>query len=161
MRSLATNLALALLATCTGCTEPPGMSALPHSDDSLVLRTDFSDDRAWASVRASIVAPVGLFRANVTFVDDRRYEGLTIERLLQLAPEDSGPTFVFLVDRETLTHPEHPVLVVDLFDERGRFFRVIPSQMWGVENNLSLANMDWDDFADNVDADGVFRNFPR
>jgi hypothetical protein len=27
----------------------------------------------------------------------------------------------------------------------------------GVENNLSLANMDFDEFADAVDADGVFR----
>jgi uncharacterized protein DUF6924 len=31
--------------------------------------------------------------------------------------------------------------------------------MWGVENNLSLANMDFEEFADSVDADGVFRGF--
>jgi hypothetical protein len=31
--------------------------------------------------------------------------------------------------------------------------------MWGVENNLSLANMDWEDFAATVDEDGVFRGF--
>jgi hypothetical protein len=29
-----------------------------------------------------------------------------------------------------------------------------------VENNLSLANMDFHEFADNVGADGVFRGFP-
>jgi len=28
-----------------------------------------------------------------------------------------------------------------------------------VENNLSLANMDFEEFADSVDADGVFRGF--
>jgi hypothetical protein len=31
--------------------------------------------------------------------------------------------------------------------------------MWGVGNNLSLANMDFHEFADNADPDGVFRGF--
>jgi hypothetical protein len=31
--------------------------------------------------------------------------------------------------------------------------------MWSVENNLSLANMDFDEFADAVDAAGIFRGF--
>jgi hypothetical protein len=38
-------------------------------------------------------------------------------------------------------------------------FRCIPAEMWGVENNLNIANMDWEDFADEVDADGIFRGF--
>jgi hypothetical protein len=58
-----------------------------------------------------------------------------------------------------MTDPEHPVLVVDLYSEPGRSFRVVPSEMWGVENNLSLANMDFEEFADAVDRDGVFRGF--
>jgi hypothetical protein len=33
--------------------------------------------------------------------------------------------------------------------------------MWSVENNLSLSNLDYDDFANSVDAFGVFRGFPR
>jgi hypothetical protein len=33
--------------------------------------------------------------------------------------------------------------------------------MWGVENNLSIANMDYSEFADEVDPDGVFRGFPK
>jgi uncharacterized protein DUF6924 len=32
--------------------------------------------------------------------------------------------------------------------------------MWSVENNLSIANMDFDEFADAVDQDGVYRRFP-
>jgi hypothetical protein len=31
--------------------------------------------------------------------------------------------------------------------------------MWGIENNLSTANMDFAEFADEVDDDGVFRGF--
>jgi hypothetical protein len=33
--------------------------------------------------------------------------------------------------------------------------------MWGVENNLSIANMDFEEFADAVGPDGIFRGFPQ
>jgi len=69
-------------------------------------------------------------------------------------------TFVFIVDHIALTHPDHPIQVVDLYTEPGRVFRVIPSEMWAVQNNLSIANMDFEDFADAVDQDGIFRGFP-
>jgi hypothetical protein len=36
---------------------------------------------------------------------------------------------------------------------------VIAPQLWAVENNLNLSNLDWEDFADAVDDDGVFRGF--
>ena len=136
------------------------MKKLPNSEDSLVLRTDFSDDSAWASICAAIRQPVGESRAYVDFVSDPAYDGLTAERLAALAPEDHDRTFAFVVDRVALEHPEHPILVVDLYDEPGRTFRVIPSQVWSVENNLSIANMDFEEFAEAVDGDGVFRGFP-
>ena len=139
------------------------MKPLPETDDSsLVLRTAFSDDTTWSDVRSAIVTPVGDLDLLplVEFVDDRQYDGLSIEGLLKLVPDGSAHTLVFLVDHETLTHPDHPVLVVDLFEQSGRSFRVIPSWMWAVENNLSIANMDWEDFADYTDEDGVFRGFP-
>jgi hypothetical protein len=75
-------------------------------------------------------------------------------------PPDSQRPFVFLVDSEAVSQPDHAVLVVDLSEEPGRTFRVIPSEAWGVENNLRLANMDFADFADAVDDSGVFRGFP-
>jgi hypothetical protein len=37
--------------------------------------------------------------------------------------------------------------------------RVIPSQMWCMQANLSMANLDWEDFANSVDDDGIFRGF--
>lgn len=133
---------------------------LPKTEESLVLRTDFSNDTAWEMVCAAIRAPVtwrGLqFQAYVECVSDRAFEGVTPE---QLASIQTDYSFVFLVDSTTITHPEHPILVVDLFEEPGRAFRVIPSEAWGVENNLSIANMDFIDFVDTVDDDGVFRGF--
>jgi hypothetical protein len=36
----------------------------------------------------------------------------------------------------------------------------IPSEIQSIENNLSLANMDFEEFAESADKDGIFRGFP-
>jgi hypothetical protein len=41
----------------------------------------------------------------------------------------------------------------------GQTFRVVPTAVWAVENNLSLANLGWEDFVRHLDGDGVFRGF--
>lgn len=41
--------------------------------------------------------------------------------------------------------------------ERLRTFRVVPHEVWSVENNLSIASMDFDGFLGAVDEDGVVR----
>jgi Domain of unknown function (DUF6924) len=137
------------------------VKTLPKTENSLMLRTDFADDAAWAALCEAVQEPSEEgFKAIVDCVNDPAYEGLTVEQLVALAPKDGERSFAFLADRTTFTNPERPVLVVDLDDEPGRTFRVIPREMWGVENNLSIANMDYSEFADSVDPDGVFRGFP-
>src|SRR5688500_3553675 len=135
------------------------MKKIPNSEDSLVLRTDFSDDLAWERLCANIQKPLGEFQAYVNFLSDPEYEGITVEELIKIVPENSNHTCIFIVDKVAISHPEHPILVVDLYEEPGRAFRVIPSQMCSVENNLSIANMDFYEFADDVDEDGIFRDF--
>jgi hypothetical protein len=55
---------------------------------------------------------------------------------------------------------DHLVLVVDLLGSDVRHpFRSVPSELWGVDNNLNIANMDWEEFANSVDESGVFRGF--
>jgi hypothetical protein len=54
------------------------------------------------------------------------------------------------------------MLVIELHEEPGRTFRAIPFQSQSIErNNLSIARMDFSDFADAVDIEGVFRGFPE
>ncbi len=138
------------------------MKALPKTEHSLLLRTGFSDDSAWEAVCAAVQAPnADGFQAYVDCISDPSYTGLTVEQLLALAPQGGDRSFAFIVDQFTLTNSERPVLVVDLYDEPGRSFRVLPREMWSGENNLSLANMDFDEFANSVDPDGVFRGFPE
>ena len=136
------------------------MKPLPATNRSLVLRTDFSDDATWQRICDAIQQPAGEFQADVECVSDPAFDGVSKEQLVT-AGSDSYRTFVCVVDRMTITHPEHLVLIVSLASEPGRHFRTPPALMWGVENNLSLGNLDFADFADNVDADGVFRGFPE
>ena len=136
------------------------MKPLPETENSPVLRTDFSDDAAWESLCSAIQQPVGEFRAYVDCISDPAFERITVEQLVSTASQSPYRSFLFVVDQMALKHHDSPILVVDLADEPGRTFRVIPREMWGVENNLSLANMDFVDFAECVDNDGIFRSFP-
>jgi tetratricopeptide (TPR) repeat protein len=128
-------------------------------ENSLVLRTDFSNESAWKAVCAAIQDLDAEFSANVNFVSEQKYDGLETDKLLPLLSGMSPQSFAFIVDNIALTNPEHAILVVDLKDKPGQTFRVIPSALWEVENNLSIANMDFEEFASAVGKDGIFRGF--
>ena len=135
------------------------MKQLPETENPLVLRADFSDQAAWGRICAAIREPVGDFHAYVEFVDDVAYRGMTKGQLLRLVPQNYEHSFIILVDRTAISPSEFPLLIVDLYEEPEREFRAIPSQIQGIENNLSISNMDFEEFADSVDEDGVFRGF--
>ena len=139
------------------------MKPLPHTENPLVLRTDFSNQMTWEKICTEIQKPVGMFRfrANVEFLDDTEYAGLTKELVLERITKNYNHTYIFIVDRTTISHPDHPLVVMDLYDGSGHEFRAIPSQIQGIENNLSIANMDFEEFAEAVDEEGVFRGFPQ
>jgi hypothetical protein len=143
----------------TSICETASVLTLPATPARLVLRTDFSDDRAWDAVCAASAAesPDG-FMANLSFVSDPAFAGLTIDQVAAL-PGEGERGLLFIVDSVTITDPEMPIVAVDLHAEPGRWFRVVPAQMWGVENNVAW-NMFFREFADAADADGVFRGFP-
>lgn len=134
------------------------MSKLPATEESILVRTDFSDEPAWQALCREIEEPVGDFRAYVTYVSDPAFAGAAIERLINAGIE-SGRSFLLVADREALQDPEHRVMAVDLGEEAGRSFRFVPSVAWSVENNLSLANMDFGEFLEAAGDDGVFRGF--
>ncbi len=132
---------------------------IPETETSVVLRTDYSDATRWEAICEAIRRPVGEFRAYVEFLSDPAYEGLTPEQVRGLVPKGSARTFIFIVDREALAHPDQTILVMDLADQPGRTFRVVPASMWSVENNLSISNMGFEEFADATDEHGIYRGF--
>lgn len=141
------------------------MKLLPKTSDPQVVRTDFEHQEAWEAICNLIRAPVhefgNAFYAYVYFLDDAEFQGLSVPDLLTCLPDDYGHFFLFVVDAIAITTPEHPILAVDLGDQRGRSFRAIPSTVQSIQNNLSLANMDFFEFAESADKDGIFRGFPE
>lgn len=103
------------------------------------------------------------FLANVTLVNDPVFDGLSVEGLKARSIGDVSVSFI--ADKTTLTNTEHPILavwVLPIFDDDRtdpRPFRVVAAELCAVENNINLANMDWEDFTRAVGDDGVFRGF--
>jgi hypothetical protein len=139
------------------------MKQIPETENPLVLRTDFSSQATWERICEIIQKPVGVFRfrANVEILNVVEYADITKDQLLELFPKDYSHSFIIVVDRTAISLPDHPLLIVDLYERSGHEFRAVPSQIQGIENNLSIANMDFEEFAESVDESGVFRGFPE
>lgn len=131
---------------------------LPSSDVTPLIRTDFRDNERWKRVVAAAVqeSPEG-FCAKLHIVDDRSFEGASPSRIIQLA-EETDHVLLILADDRTMDDPEMPLLCIDPIPPGGRL-RAVPEHLWGIENNVSLANMDFSEFAEAADPDGVFRGF--
>ncbi|WP_371660243.1 hypothetical protein [Streptomyces sp. NBC_00280] len=133
---------------------------LPCTSSTLVLRTDFAADAAWESLTRALDTPSeDGFLPYVELVADPRFTGVTAEEALGRLPAGYEHPILILADATALASEEFPLLVVDLREEHGRCLRVVARELWGIENNLSIANMDFRDFAEAVDADGVHRGF--
>lgn len=141
------------------------MKKLPRTDDTLLVRTDFSDQAAWQALHAVITTPnEDEFVANLSIVDDPEYGDLSTEQIIALAPA-AEYSLLIVADKTAITTPEMQLLAVfhEEFDDGtppvdGRL-RVTAQELWSIENNIGQVNMDWDEFADAADDDGVFRGF--
>lgn len=137
------------------------MPTLPTpSYGSLLVRTDFTSDAAWQQLSDEAQREnEDAFQAHFDAISDPEFDHASWESVKAACPDDDdGASVLFIADSTTLTSPEHPILVVDLVENRAPF-RCIPGELWSVENNLNIANMDWEEFADAADEDGVFRGF--
>jgi hypothetical protein len=135
------------------------MSILPELYGSLLIRTDFSDDDVWEMVCAASVTPSPEgFDAHLLFISNPAFADLTVEQVMAL-PGARHYNALYIVDQVTISDREMPILAVDLNLEPGRSLRVIPAQMQSIENNLEADNMNFSQFADAADPDGVFRGF--
>jgi hypothetical protein len=147
-----------------------------------VIRTCFSDDQTWGLIKKQVIAPQrdplsGMdFTANVRFVEDPSLANLSSHELVRSLPADYPGYVAVVVDAESIQENEHSLLIVGFapqgdapenFERKPnqvplediRTFRAIPSTIQSIENNLSIANMDFDDFRKAVGVDGVFRGF--
>ena len=150
---------------CSGRAYAP-VVILPTSPDLglLLVRTDYSDDEAWHAALSAATAVYAMddferMGALLQPVESSDLSNLTPEELVALA-RHGYISLIAVADAQTMR--DQTVLFVD-FNERmgqvGRTFRSIPSEVEPIVANLSLANMDFAEFADNTDPDGTFRGF--
>ena len=114
-------------------------------------------DVQWAAVVAATQSPALPFLAKIEFVAKPEFAGKTVDEALALLPKDYPYSFVFLADERALEEEGFPCYCVDLLDERRPRIRVDAKHLASVENNLTMANMDFAEFAEAAKAKGVFR----
>ena len=131
--------------------------SIPTSENALLIRTDFSDQRAWDRLIGAAREPGDIFMFNMEVVDDGANTGMTVEQLMAALPEGYPHSFMVVADTVAISQPDHPLLVVDLLEERGRQFRAVAAVISQIDSNLSIANMGFEEFAGLVDDGGVFR----
>lgn len=130
-------------------------------ESTLLVRTWFGNEEAWDALLAVVHTPsADGFLATVSVVDDQVHSDAQLRTLTALLPRHDEYSLVLAADERAMTEPEKPLLAI-LADgtQPPRTLRIVGSELWGIENNLRLANMEWDSFADAAEADGIFRGF--
>ena len=134
------------------------MTEIPQAGDAPLIRTDFSDGAAWERLVAATQKPSpDDFLPCLQIIDDARFDGASANQI-GINARGTNHAVVFIADEVTMGKEDLCVLCLNVSTPEQRF-RVIPSELWAVENNLTLGNMDFEEFADAAGADGVFRGF--
>jgi hypothetical protein len=126
-----------------------------------IIRSDFSNEVIWKKVCDEIKKPAKKYGpvAYVQRISNKKYDRITKEKLLANLPSNYLETFVFVFDSVSVNNQEHPLLCVELFEKKYRSFYIKPSDLWIAENNLSIANMDFEEFLESVDSSNIFKGF--
>jgi hypothetical protein len=130
----------------------------------LFVRTDYSDNLAWQAALSAATAVYDMddferVGALLRPVESPALSNLMPEELIALARE-GYLSQIAVADPQTMR--DQTVLFVDfneLNGQVGRTFRSIPPEVEPIVANLSLANMDFAEFADNTNPDGIFCGF--
>jgi hypothetical protein len=126
-------------------------------NESLVFRTDFTDDEAWRAVVDLLIQAQAEFDTRTHIVDDRAFDGASPEEVrLSTVASDPGLEVSFMADAETMRGEEHPLLAVATRDQEREDeeeevlpgeFRLLPDQVNLMHVNLAIGHMDYWEFA--------------
>jgi hypothetical protein len=166
--------------SCSGLLVPVDLGRLiTFLDDAqfALVRTDFSDDAAWQRLVDTVRAPVdfaGDGEGYEPFVDpfeDSALDGATPEQIAEgLASVFDGEErmgALMIADSASMGDPAQATVVMMALGDDGNFegtghgrtFRCVLAEVAAIDANLSIANMDFCEFADGAGTDGVFRGF--
>ncbi|MYT68274.1 hypothetical protein GTY60_01070 [Streptomyces sp. SID8367] len=147
--------------------------------DALIIRTDYGDEAAWQAVVGDLTQPWGddgEFDPSVHLVDDPAWADRMPDEVLNAVRRDENLSVVFLADRITMQSAQRALLALDITEDEEedldpmyyqelidspppREFRTIPAGVHDVHGNLSIANMDFAEFAEAAlaDPDHIYR----
>ncbi|MEU5384393.1 DUF6924 domain-containing protein [Kitasatospora cineracea] len=140
---------------------------------ALIVRTAYEDEAAWRAVAEELSRPWGEERKHeveVHLVDDPVWAGATAEAVVAAVMGDEYLSVVFVADDVTMKSAQHALLALDPVAEEdedldpmyyqelidsppAREFRTVPAAVHEVHGNLSLGNMDFQEFAEAALAD--------
>ncbi|MDX3643526.1 DUF6924 domain-containing protein [Streptomyces sp. MB09-02B] len=121
----------------------------------------------------------GEFEPSVHLVDDAAWANRTPDEVLNEARPDENLSVVFLADRVTMQSAHRALLALDITEDEEedlgpmcyqelidsppppRGFRTAPAGVHDVHANLSIADMDFAEFAEaaSADPDRIYRSF--
>ncbi|GAB3267913.1 DUF6924 domain-containing protein [Kineosporia babensis] len=131
-------------------------------EEFLLVRTDFSDDQAWAELLEEVTSAEFAEEANIQPVDDPGWAGAGVDEVLAAVPDSERIAVLFLADTEAMTGEAHPLLALnpdlpepgpDYEPVRGetRTVRVAADSAWSMFANLDIANLSWEDYLPDPD----------
>jgi hypothetical protein len=132
---------------------------IPITENLVLVRTSFSSDERWRSFLQEVQSPPEPFNAFFSVVDDRGFSGKSAAEVVAALPEDYLHPAVFIADEKTLTEQGYPCLLVGPLPEEVREFRALAREVASIDNNLSIANMGFEEFEQASGPDGIFRGF--
>ena len=145
------------------------MTAHPDTNQAWVVRTDFSNDDKWEDAVREIMTPrkvLGMdVRARVTLITDKRYEKMSANEVVGAIPESYEFLYCFIFDSTSNSEDESPILVLNLeteeaFEPSQTFqFRAYPAQVFWIDSNLSISNIDFDVYTIELEPGAIFDGF--
>lgn len=138
-----------------GGSQPVEDEELYHPEGyPFLVRTDFDHPEQWREVTQLVRAAQADFITYLAIVDDPQWREADPGDLLAAF---TSANLLVIADTEALSGPNLPLLMVGVQDEERQQMRVLARYATSVEVNLTLGNNDWLEYADRLDADGVYR----
>lgn len=130
---------------------------LPKSDYPLLIRTDFSDENRWAGIVEKLIFTSDGLEPD-WIINSKEYEGLEIGDLPKFSIDQNEHDFIFLADSFSMTSDDAAICCVDLSDDFGTAFRVLPSDVFEALNILFSGKVDFADLMQRTDENKLYRS---
>ncbi|MFJ3762973.1 DUF6924 domain-containing protein [Streptomyces sp. NPDC090080] len=130
-----------------------------------LIRTDFDAPEPWAQFLRVINPEDDILAARVNLIEDQDLSEAPLEAVLAAVSTSltERPEVMFVVDSETLSSVDFPVLIVDLSNLLENPFRSAAAVLYEISSNVLVGNMSVAEFRDKSHnwPDGIYRGFPN